>query len=132
MAKPSPFDFLTSITYTKVNLLDDPEYNEEDFQPYLINHSLSMFVETILYSADMNIFNKLDKKLQYEYLLHTISKRKRFAKWIKPEVDETVKAAAELFQLNSIEAKDLVLLLNDEQKEEVNRLFKLKREYRDE
>ena len=50
-------DWLNSINHTKENIIDiDPDL-EKDYPPYIINKCLSGFVDTILFSNEMNMFS---------------------------------------------------------------------------
>jgi hypothetical protein len=94
----NPFDYTNSITYTKKNLIRDtenPELAEKQYNAFLTNRGLSYFPDTIMYANDMNMRPELDGLLQYEYLLNSIRKNKRFSKWAKASKDEIVMQLAE-------------------------------------
>ncbi len=81
-----PFDYVNSINFTKKNLMKNTandELAEKDYVPFLTNKSLSYFTDTLLYANEMNRYHFLDKRLQYEFYLNSIRKKKRFAKWAK-------------------------------------------------
>ena len=83
-----PFDYVNSINFTKKNLMKNTandELAEKGYAPFLTNKSLSYFTDTILYANEMNRYHFLDKKLQYEFYLNSLRKKKRFAKWAKAE-----------------------------------------------
>ena len=83
-----PFDFVNSINHKKNNMMRDTENDElaeSSYVPFLTNRSLSYFPDTLFYANQMNILHNADNKLQYEYLLNSISPKKRFAKWVKAE-----------------------------------------------
>ena len=83
-----PFDYVNSINFTKKNLMKNTandELAEKDYVPFLTNKSLSYFTDTLLYANEMNRYHFLDKRLQYEFYLNSIRKKKRFAKWAKAE-----------------------------------------------
>lgn len=83
-----PFEFVTSINFTKKNLMVDDE-SESEYMPFLTNRSLSYFPDTIMPANDMNLYHQLDNKLQYTFLINTVRPRKRFSKWFKREVGDT-------------------------------------------
>lgn len=60
--------------------MDEPQYIKQRF---LINRSLSMSPDTIMYANDMNEHYDLDGMLQYDYLINSIRKKKRYNKWAK-------------------------------------------------
>ena len=81
-------DFLTPLSFSKTNLIrtaDDPEEAERAYKPFMVNRNFSNYHDTILLASEMNISNELDGKLQHDFYFFAISRRKRFAKWAKPE-----------------------------------------------
>ena len=81
-----PFDYISSINYSKKNLMrnsDNDELAESGYVPFLTNRSLSYFTDTLFYANEVNQFHHTDHKLQYEYLLNSVRPKKRFAKWVK-------------------------------------------------
>ena len=106
----NPFDFVNSINTTKKDLLQDPEVSETSYVPFVINKSLSYFPETILLANDMNK-SHIENKLQYHYLLNTVRPGKRFAKWVKRESVDDVKAVQEYYGYNVEKAQQALALL---------------------
>jgi hypothetical protein len=53
----------------------------------------------------------LDKKMQYDYLLHSIPKRKRFSKWIKPEENKDIEVIKEVYGYSDARAREVLDLL---------------------
>lgn len=113
-----PFKFfLGSINITKENvLLDDSNGKiEEAYNPFIINKTLSYFPDTIMQSNTMNQYFELDKKLQYEFLLNSIRKKKRFSRWIKSNIEENVDTVKQYYKVGNEKAVEILSLLNDEQ-----------------
>ena len=113
-----PFKFfLRSINTTKENvLLDDSNGKiEEAYNPFIINKTLSYFPDTIMQSNTMNQFFDIDKKLQYEFLLNSIRKKKRFSRWIKSNIEENVDTVKQYYKVGNEKAVEILSLLNDEQ-----------------
>lgn len=89
MSKLSPFDYLKSINEKTGNMMDISPDAERDYVPFVVNRGLSFSADTILYANEMNCKPLTDKRMQYDYLYHSVRKRRRYDKWIKPEeVDE--------------------------------------------
>ena len=60
----SPFDYVTSITQTKKNMMRDSENDalaEKGYEPWLVNNALSYHVDTILHVNIMKMNYELDK-----------------------------------------------------------------------
>jgi len=107
----NPFDFVKSITYTKQDIMHD--LNESEYEPFLINRALSYYQDCILYANEMNRRFELDVRLQYHYLLNTIRKRKRFAKWIKPEKIDDLKIVMEYYQVSRAKAEEYLNIISE-------------------
>ena len=108
----TPFDFLNDINYGKKNLMiDDTDHQvEKQYLPYIVNKGLSYTMDTVIYANEMNIRPNTDKKLQFDYLINTIRRNKRFPKWIKPEEDENIRVIVEYYGYNVQRAKEVLLL----------------------
>lgn len=114
-AKPktlSPFDFLQSINVTKNDILQG---NEKGYVPFVVNRSLSYFNDTVLLANEMNRYHHLDEKLQYHFLLNIVRKRKRFSKWVKPEVENDIEVVKEYYGYSNDKARQVLSLLSPEQ-----------------
>jgi hypothetical protein len=110
----SPFDYLNSINMTKKNLMVD-EQSEKDYVPFIVNRGLGYFQDTVLLANEMNVNCHIDSKLQYDFLKGTVSKRKRFSKWLKAEDDEKVDIIRKYFGYNHTVAKSVSHLFDVEQ-----------------
>jgi hypothetical protein len=104
-------DFLNSINQSKDNLLKSDSRLEKEYVPFVINKCFSYFPDTIFYANRMNQVPFLDKRMQYDYLLSSISKRKRFSKWIKPEEDKNIEIVKEIFGYSDAKAREVIDLL---------------------
>ena len=114
----NPFIYADSINHTKKNLMrgtENDELAEKGYKPYLTNRSLSYFHDSILYANEMNIRGHLDNKQQYEYLLNTLRKRKRYAKWKKQVPDASVEMIMEYFGYGRAKAEQAMRVLTDDQ-----------------
>lgn len=104
-------EFLNSINYTKEDILSKDSKLEKEYLPFVINKCLSYFSDTVFYSNKMNQNSGIDKKLQYDYYLHSISKKKRFSKWVKPEKHEDIEVIKEVFGYSTQRAEEVLDLL---------------------
>jgi len=111
----NPFDYVNSILQNKKNLIVD-ELTEKEYQPFLVNRTLSYHKDCILYANEMNRRHLTDKKLQYDFLLNTIRSQKRpFAKWVKSEKSEDLECIKQVFGLSNEKAREAIRLLSNEQ-----------------
>lgn len=114
----NPFDFLNAINYTKIDVIstsENPEKAEKLYNPFLVNRGLSYFQDTVLYCNEMNMRHSMDKKLQFDFLLNSIRKNKRFSKWHKAEVDEDIQIICEHYNCSIRKAKEIVTVLTTDQ-----------------
>ena len=113
-----PFDYVNSINFTKKNLMKNTandELAEKDYVPFLTNKSLSYFTDTLIYANEMNRYHFLDKRLQYEFYLNSIRKKKRFAKWAKAEDNNDVMMVQEYYKFSPQKAKAALRVLSPKQ-----------------
>ena len=111
----NPFEFLNSINPTKQNLIDKDSDAESSYNPFLVNRSLSYFPDTVFMSNEMNRLHHLDAKLQYDFLINIIRKKKRFSKWDKPEERDDIECVKRYFGYSENKAKQVVGLLSESQ-----------------
>ena len=107
----NPFDFVNSITYTKEDIMHD--LNESEYESFLTNRALAYHQDCILYANEMNRRFEVSNRLQYHYLLNTIRKRKRFAKWIKPEQIDNLKIVMKYYSISRDKAEEYLTILSD-------------------
>ena len=110
----NPFEFLNAINYTKKDLMVDPE-NEKHYNSFVINRSLSYFPDTVAIANEMNKYHHLDSRLQFSFLINIIRKRKRFSKWIKPEIENDVEVVKRYYGYSNEKARQLLPLLTPQQ-----------------
>jgi len=114
----SPFDFLNSINSTKVNLLDKDPENINQYNSFLVNRSLSYFPDTVLISNEMNRLHHIDARLQHDFLINIIRKKKRFSKWDKPQSTD-IECIKEYYGYSDSKAKQIIGLLTSGQLQEL-------------
>lgn len=94
---------------------DNDALAEKEYKPFLINRGLSYFEDTIALANEMNIHHELDNKLQYEFFLNIVRKRKRFSKWYKKEEDGDIEAVKEYYGYSNQRASQILSILTEEQ-----------------
>ena len=63
----------------------------------------------------MNINHHIDKRLQNDFLINMVRKRKRFSKWDKPNSNSDVEVVKEYYGYNNEKARNALTLLTSEQ-----------------
>lgn len=94
--QPKLTDYLNAINVNKSALCDD-EFGEKGYVPFLVNRGLSYFPDTILQANAMNRHSGLRKRMQFDFLRHSIRSRKRFSKWFKAEEADNLASIKERY-----------------------------------
>lgn len=116
----NPFTFVNSINYSKEDVMVD-DLLEDSYNSYYTNRSLSYFRDTVAAANVMNQYWTLDKKLQYHFLINIVRRRKRFSKWIKPEIVDDLEAVKEYYGYNNQKAQEALSLLSTDDINEIRR-----------
>ena len=100
------------------------DLNEKEYAHFLVNRSLSYHQDCILYANEMNRRFDISHKLQYHYLLNTIRKRKRFAKWSKPELIDDLNIVMDYYSISREKAEEYLNILTKSEIETLKRRMK--------
>lgn len=109
----NPFDVIKDISFDKKGIIT--QENEKDHNSWMVNKGLSYFADTIEHSNRMNMLHNLPAKLQNDYLINIIRKRKRFSKWFKVEKIEDIELIMDFYNCNRSVAKSYLEILNSDQ-----------------
>ena len=113
-------DYLSAINYTKESLMDtEDDQVEKKYVPFVVNRCLSYFIDTVIHANQMNQFPQIDKKIQFDYYLNAIRKRKRFSKWLKNELSDDFEIVKEYYNYSNTKTKDVMGLLTKEDIQEM-------------
>lgn len=110
----NPFEFANAICDSKQNLIVD-DISEKSYNAFMVNRSLSYHYDTVLLANEMNQRSFLDKKLQFDFLLNTVRKKKRFAKWVKPISSDDLQLIKDYYGYSNEKAKHALLILNSDE-----------------
>ena len=120
----SPFDYLNAINTTKKDIMVD-DVAEKAYTSFMVNRGLSYFPDTILFANEMNLNHHIDHRLQFDFFINIVKKKKRFSKWAKPINIENLELIKEYYGYSNEKAKSVLSLLNDEQINELKlRMYK--------
>ena len=108
------FDYVNSINDRKQDLMVD-DTSEKIYNSFTINRTFSYFKDTAVLANVMNQYHHIDNKLQYHFLLNIIRKKKRFSKWMKPDVDRELEVVKEYYGYSNEKAKQVMGLLRKDQ-----------------
>ena len=116
----SPFEYLNAINTTKTDIMID-DLAEKGYNGYMVNRSLSYFPDTIFAANEMNIYHQLDSRLQFDFLINIIRKRKRFSKWDKKKIDGDVEVIKEYYGYSNAKALQVLSLLTPDQLKDLHK-----------
>jgi hypothetical protein len=110
-----PFDYINAVSDNKKNIMvgtENDDLAEKSYNPYLTNKSLSYHADAILYVNEINQHANLDNKLQFDYYLHGLPKKKRFSKWAKKDENEDIEIISQWYGCNYSKAAEILSLIN--------------------
>ena len=110
----SPFEFIKAINETKEDVMVD-DVSEKKYSPFIVNRGLSFFMDTIFQVNELNRNHHLDSRLQFDYLLNSVRKKKRYSKWLKPEKLHDLDVVKEYYGFSNEKAKDALSTLSEDQ-----------------
>ena len=108
-------DWLNSININKENLIDEDPLIEKDYPPYIINRCLSGHLDCIMFVNELNKSPNLAKKLQYDFLLNSLRKRKRFSPWLRQDKIKDLDYVKRHYGYSNEKAKQALRILTKEQ-----------------
>ena len=108
-------DWLKSINETKTNLVDNDSTIETKYPSYIVNRCMSGQIDTLMFANEMNINNHLDNKLQYDFLLYTLRKKKRFSPWMRKNELSNLSIVKEYYGYSDDKARQILPLLTEDQ-----------------
>jgi hypothetical protein len=108
-------DWLNSINQTKINLMDENPDSEKEYPPYIINRCFSGHIDTVMFSNEMNMFHSLPKKMQYDFYINSLRKRKRFSPWIRKDTIKDINCIKLYYGYSDEKAKQVLRILTQEQ-----------------
>ena len=116
-------DYLNAINLTKKNLLDtDDETWEKKYPPFVINKCMSMHYDTLMQANEMNGYHFLSKKLQFDFFINSVRKKKRFGgKWLSPSKLKDLDYIKENYGYSNEKAKTALNILSKEQIETIKK-----------
>lgn len=115
-------DYLNSITMTKQNLCRGDDEAAKAYPAFVANRCMSYHQSLISLSNALNE-HYVPNLNHYEFLLYTIPKGKRFAKWAKPPKEDKVPLIAKHYQISQARAREIIQLLNDDQIASIESLY---------
>ena len=109
-------EYINAVNYSKEKLMDtEDEMWEKKYPAYIVNKCIAPFRDTIFLVNEMNRNHHLDNKLQFDFLLNSLRKRKRYTPWLKVKKEKYLECIKEYYGYNNEKAKSALNIINDEQ-----------------
>ena len=108
-------DWLNSINFTKQNLIEEDPDTEKQYPSYIINRCLSGHIDAVMFANEMNKHPNLEKRLQYDFFLNSLRKRKRYSPWLRKEQIENLELVKRYYGYSNEKAKQVLNILTREQ-----------------
>ena len=87
----------------------------------MVNRGLSYFADTVLLANEINLNHHIDNRLQFDFLINIVRKKKRFSKWAKAQISDDVEVVKEYYGYSNEKAKQACKLLSSDQIEELRK-----------
>ena len=107
--------WLNSINITKKNLIDEDPDTEREYAPFIINKCMSGHLDTVLLANEMNINHSLPKRLQYDFFLNSVRKKKRFSPWLRKDKIKDLDCVKRYYGYSNEKATQALRILSSEQ-----------------
>ena len=103
---------------------EDPGW-EKNYPSYVINKCMSHHMDTVLYANEMNRYQNLDTRLQFDFYINTVRPRKRFSPWGKKQKMNDLDLVKQYYGYSNEKAKQALRILSPNQldyiKEKLNK-----------
>jgi hypothetical protein len=120
----NPFEYLKAINESKKDIMID-DLAEKEYNSFIVNRGLSSFQDKSLYANEMNRYHHLDSRLQFDFLINIIRKKKRWSKWIKASEVDNLELIKEYYGYSNEKAKSALSLMSNDQIEQLKmRIYK--------
>ena len=116
----NPFEYLKAINDTKKDIMVD-DIAEKGYNSYMVNRGLSYFNDTVIIANEMNRYHHIDNRLQFDFFINIVRKRKRFSKWLKPETVSDVEVVKEYYGYSNDKSRQALSLLTSDQINELRK-----------
>jgi hypothetical protein len=108
-------DWLNSINQTKKNLIDEDPSLEKEYNPYIINRCFSGHIDSIMFANEMNMYSFLSKKMQYDFFINSLRKKKRFSPWLRKDKVTDLECVKQYYGYSNEKASQALKILSKEQ-----------------
>ena len=108
-------EWLNSINLSKENMMEEDPDVEKEYPPFVINKCLSGQMDSLMFANEMNKHPQLDKRLQYDFFINSLRKRKRFSPWLRKDKVKHIEAVRQYYGFSTEKAEQALNILSNEQ-----------------
>ena len=114
-------EYLKAINESKQDLMNTgDEAWAKKYPAYIVNRCLSMFWDTLPQANEMNGYHFLDNKVQFQFLINSVRKKKRFGgRWLKQSKLKDLEYVKEYFGYGNEKAREALNILSTKQIEDI-------------
>lgn len=114
-------DFLNDINQNKENILKGDEQAEKDFSPFIVLLMLSYHPDTVGIANELNCRHGMNKRMQYDFLIRTVRKGKRWSRIGRPPKNDDVQMLMEYYCYSEARAVDTLRVISEETLEDLRK-----------
>lgn len=122
MTSTNPFTYVSSIN-DKVPIPLGKDYNQ-----FLSNRAFSYHIDSVLLVNELNMHQGIPDSAHYAFLMEVLPKKKRFAKWAKPDNQTAAALISRYFQISIHKAYEIAHLYSEQELQQISDLVKEKEE----
>ena len=106
-------DWLNSINQNKKNIYEEDPTAK--YPSYIVNRCMSGHLDTIMFANEMNMYNFLPKKMQYDFFINILRTKKRFSPWLRKDTIKDIDYVKRYYGYSNEKAKQALRNLTKEQ-----------------
>ena len=108
-------DWLNSVNFNKENLIKGNPDIVKQYPPFIVNKCLAGHIDCIMFVNEMNKNHHLPNKLQYDFYLNSLRKKKRFSPWLRQDKIKDLDYVKRYYGYSNEKAKQALKILTEEQ-----------------
>lgn len=113
-----------AINQTKINVFRDGTL--KDYPVFVMQRIAAHQADSVLFANDLNFKGyTLTPRMHFEYLMHSLTKRNRYAPYSKPKNSEHVEFIQNILSVSRIKAEEYLSILSEDALKEVLEIKKV-------
>ena len=95
--------------------MEEDPLAEKKYPAYIVNKCMSHHVDTVMHANEMNLWNQLPSRMQYDFFINTVRPRKRFSPWDKKDKIEDLELVQKYYGYSVEKARQALDILSRQQ-----------------